>query len=109
MMIKYDLGLFNKYTEEKLLRKAVSGDGLLVQYNYTDICIYLNKWEYATLFNRGNIYEKDSGRIIARAFPKFFNFEQLSDDLQEKYLKENQYTIYEKVDGCLGILYYYNN
>lgn len=102
----YDLSILDKYTDEGLLRRAEDKD--LVQYNYTEYCNNQGLWDEVTLFNRGNIYEKKTGKLIAKAMPKFMNFSQYSEEEQAHFLNHD-IEVYEKKDGCLGILYMYND
>jgi putative RNA ligase len=70
-------------------------------YNYTERTQYENHWTPETLMCRGLILDAEGG-IVARPFPKFFNWgtEQAGDlPLHEPY------TVTEKIDGSLGILY----
>ena len=100
-----DLKILEEYVEKGLLRKAEDED--LVQYNYTDYCNNNDCWDDVTLFNRGNIYEKSTGKLIAKAMPKFFNYSQLSEEEQKHFSKSMSFSTTEKMDGCLGILYKY--
>lgn len=102
--MKFDLGILNDYVDKGLLRKAEDED--LVQYNYTDYCNNEGLWDDVTIFNRGNIYEKKTGLLIAKSMPKFMNFGQLSQEQQNTYLNQG-FICTEKMDGCLGILYKY--
>lgn len=96
----------DKLTEEGYLRKVEQGN--LVAYNYTDKCTYEKKWNKYTLNCRGSVYAKSTGELIARAFPKFFNFEELAVSKQRNLLKQKDFEVYEKMDGSLGIVYYYD-
>ena len=100
----YDLNILDKYVEKGLLKKAEDED--LVQYNYTEYTNNEHLWDDITIFNRGNIYEKSTGKLIARSMPKFMNIEQLPEEQQDIYFKR-AFTTTEKLDGCLGILYKY--
>jgi RNA ligase len=109
--MNYDLKILDEYVDRGLLRKAVSKDGKLAQYNYTDQCIFADSWDDITLNNRGNVYEVLTGQIIARSMPKFFNWSQIPDFKQKKYLEfldDGRYHTYEKIDGTLSILYCYD-
>lgn len=99
----------DKYVSDKLLRKAVSKDGKLAQYNYTDKCAFDKAWDDITMNNRGHVYEVETGKLVARAFPKFFNLEQLDEITQTRYINNKEFTIAEKLDGCMGVLYFYNS
>lgn len=101
----YDLNILEDYVKRKLLRKIE--DTELVQYNYSEFCNNTASWDDVTLFNRGNIYEKSTGKLIAKAMPKFFNFSQLSEDEQKHFTRCDKFINTEKMDGCLGILYKY--
>lgn len=106
IMKSIDLKILEKYVEEGKLRK--SEDKELVQYNYSDY-ITDDFWDDVTRNNRGHIYEKTTGKLVARTFEKFFNFNELSLDKQQDLLKNNDFTVSKKYDGCLGIIYKYNN
>lgn len=101
----YNLKILDEYVEKNLLRKAEDED--LVQYNYTEYCNNNALWDEITIFNRGNIYEKSTGNLIARAMPKFLNLGQLSEAKQKEIMSNNAFNLTEKMDGCLGIIYMY--
>ena len=81
--------------------------GNLVLFNYTPETQFSRDWDSITLASRGIIFEKDSGSIIARPFGKFFNMEEHAQEGMEPIPNED-FEVYEKVDGSLGILYYYD-
>lgn len=54
------------------------------------------------------MYQVSPRRLVAQAFPKFFNMGELAVSKQRNLLKKTDYTCYEKLDGSLGILYYYD-
>ena len=97
-------------TEKGFLRKVISPCGKLMLYNYTDKCTYNKKWTKHTLNSRGTVYEIGTGRIVARAFPKFFNFEELPASRARGILnKVADFETFEKMDGSLGIIYCYES
>lgn len=59
-----------------------------------DVCRFMAK-----------MYRDDTGTIIARPFPKFFNLDE-TDDTKLTALPMEVPTITEKLDGSLGIQYY---
>lgn len=73
-------------------------------------------WNPATLLCRGLIVDAHD-RIVARPFPKFFNWEekQTADRLRAAAGRaggggdeaKHRLEVYEKLDGSLGILYFY--
>jgi RNA ligase len=74
-------------------------------YNYTAKTQYDRAWNEDTLKCRGLILD-GAGKIIARPFKKFFNYEEYQ---RGSFLGElpafNSFNVYEKMDGSLGILY----
>lgn len=105
-MDKQYLEQLDKLVDEGLLKKTETDK--LVQYNYTDLCAYTNQWNEYTIENRGNIYEKETGKLICKGMPKFFNFDQLSEEEQERLKKRTDFTVSIKYDGCLGFIYKYD-
>ena len=99
---------FTPYLEKKLLRQVISPCGKLILFNYTDLCTYERAWDEVTLNARGTVYEIATGDIIARAFPKFFNYGELSEEKQEEVQNSKDFESFEKMDGSLGIVYYYD-
>lgn len=97
----------NRLTEEGYLRRVVSDCGNLVAWNYTDKCTYDRHWNPTTLNARGTVYHVETGEVVAKAFPKFFNFSELSQDEQTALLGRNDLRVNEKMDGSLGIIYYW--
>lgn len=75
----------------------------LVLYNYTDKCTYDRNWIPETLESRGTIYDLNTGKIVARAFDKFFNLGEHNATVEN--LPQGPFDVEEKVDGSLGILY----
>jgi RNA ligase len=73
-------------------------------YNYSRECQYSGKWDDITLNCRGLVLDND-GNVIAKPFPKFFNYEELKP---ENIPNEN-FVVYEKMDGSLGIVFHYND
>lgn len=95
-------------SEKGLLRKVISPCEKLVLYNYTDQCTFERNWNQHTINARGTVYEISTGKIVARAFPKFFNFSELSENKQQEILNSRYFNTYEKLDGSLGIIYFYD-
>lgn len=70
-------------------------------YNYTARAQYSREWNLHTLNCRGLIVDADDV-IVARPFPKFFNVEELP---RSDIIFSKPFTVTEKLDGSLGILY----
>lgn len=79
----------------------------LYLYDYTPKCVFEKVWNDTTMQCRGIVLDGD-GNVVARPFKKFFNYEEL-DGLGIKLPDEKEFDAYEKMDGSLGICYYYNN
>lgn len=73
----------------------------LTIYNYTAACQYARQWCGTSRACRGLIVA-DSGEIIARPFPKFHNLDEHS---RSEIAFSKPFTVTEKMDGSLGILY----
>lgn len=72
----------------------------LLIWNYTPKTQYDRYWTEETMMCRGLI-TKPNGAIVARSFPKFFNLEE-----HEGPIPVEPFTITEKMDGSLGIMYF---
>ena len=103
--MKYDLNILNKYIEDGLVVKQNHPTLPISIYNYSRTCQYENKWDDITLNMRGTILDSD-GNIVASAFPKFFNYEEVIDKIP---VKGDYVYVQDKIDGSLGILFYYAN
>jgi RNA ligase len=90
----------NKYYEDGLLYKQVHPTLPLTIWNYTEKVQYENLWDEVTLMCRG-LVTNDKGDIIARPFKKFFNIEE------GKYTPTENFEVFEKMDGSLGIVFWY--
>jgi RNA ligase len=75
----------------------------LTIYNYSQKTQYESNWNEWTLLCRGLVVNS-KGEIVARPFNKFFNWEEVSD----KVPTNESYEIYEKMDGSLGIFFWYD-
>jgi len=69
--------------------------------NYTHRCQYDRAWTPLTRQCRGLIYHVETGEIIARPWPKFFNYGEHEAEFDPDALVE----VTDKLDGSLGILY----
>ena len=96
------LRIFNKYHNQGLLYKQVHPTLPLTIWNYTEEVQYGNKWDELTLSARGLVTD-EFGTVIGRPMKKFFNMEE------GKHTPTSDFEVYAKLDGSLGILFYYNN
>jgi len=93
------LETLNKYYEDGWLIKQTHPTLPLTIWNYSQTTQYEGKWDEVTLQCRGLVTDTD-GNVVARPFKKFFNMEE------EKHTETEEYEVYEKMDGSLGIAFY---
>lgn len=74
----------------------------LVIANYTQSATWDNVWNEVTMNCRGLIFRKFDGEIVARPFPKFFNYGQ---DQAAQFVGSDVLVPLDKADGSLGILH----
>lgn len=96
------LNILNKYQEDGLLFSQTHNKLPLRIWNYTNKVQYDGLWDNITTMCRGLVTD-ELGNVIARPFKKFFNIEE------KKHTPTDSFVIYEKLDGSLGILFYYND
>lgn len=92
--------ILNKYHEDGLVYKQVHTRLTLTIWNYSERVQYENLWDDITLQTRGLVTD-ELGNIVARPFKKFFNQEE------SKHTSTESFEVYQKLDGSLGILFYY--
>jgi len=93
-----------KYHKDGLLHKQTHPTLDLTIWNYSPKVQYERLWDDVTIMCRG-LVTNSKGDIVARPFKKFFNYEEHKP---EEIPNEN-YVVYEKMDGSLGILFNYEN
>lgn len=97
--------IIKPYVERGLVEAKRHSSLPLTIYNYSRECQFSKSWDAVTLQCRGIIID-DSDVIVARAFDKFFNYEEVKDS-GEIPLHDEYVYFQEKMDGSLGILFYY--
>lgn len=113
---------FIKAAEEgRLLRHDFDN---LVGFKYTTNTVYSGDWDKVTLYARGIVFDKDTGKVLAYPFEKFFNFGELVDDqgnlttiaddviAHQGYdnlrqdISTQKFRVMDKLDGSLGIMFW---
>ena len=94
------LEILNKYHSEGLLYKQIHPTLPLTIWNYTEKVQYESKWDEITLMCRGLVTDNE-GNVVARPFKKFFNIEE------NKHTPTEEFEVFEKIDGSLGLLFNY--
>lgn len=93
-----------KYYQDGLLLKQTHPIYDLTIWNYSPKVQYDELWDDITIQCRG-LVTNTNGDIIARPFKKFFNLEQLTSF----NIPNEEFEVYEKMDGSLGILFNYQD
>jgi RNA ligase len=96
------LEILQKYHTDGLLHKQTHPTLDLTIWNYSPKVQYERLWDEITLQCRG-LVTNSKGKIVARPFKKFFNYEEHKPE----DIPNEDYVVYEKMDGSLGILFYY--
>jgi RNA ligase len=130
--MKYNLELLQKhYIDKGLIIKQVHPTLPLSIYNYSRECQFNGNWDRYTLACRGLVLDNE-GNVIAKPFPKFFNWEEIKDDKyahcegcrrvgmincahpeecggweMRSVIPNESFEVYEKMDGSLGIIFHY--
>jgi len=102
-----NLETLNRYYEDGLLYKQTHPSLPLTIWNYTEKVQYEMLWDDVTIQCRGLVTD-DAGSIVAKPFPKFFNYEEVIDKGVIPWDSEYIY-VQEKMDGSLGILFNYKD
>ncbi len=95
------LNILNDYKERGLLYSQIHPTLPLTIWNYTEKVQYESLWDEVTLAARGLVTD-GSGRVVARPFSKFFNIEE------GKHTPTQEFEVFEKMDGSLGIVFVYH-
>ncbi len=102
-IMKLDYNTLIQYKNENRLKKQVHPLYNLIIWNYSETVQFMKQWDDITKLCRGLITD-NQGNIVARSFPKFFNMEEVADQIPTS----EPYRVFKKVDGSLGILFYYH-
>lgn len=105
--MKYNLDILNDYIDAGLVLKQDHPTLPISIYNYSRKTQYEGKWDEITLNCRGLILDFQ-GKVVAKTFPKFFNYEELvGSKWKLSEIPNEPFEVFEKLDGSLGIFFYY--
>jgi RNA ligase len=93
-----------KYHNDGWLIKQVHPTKDLTIWNYSRKTIWEKHWDDITLQCRG-LVTNGNGEIVSRCFKKFFNMEELDPS----QIPNEPFEVTEKMDGQLGLLFFYKN
>jgi RNA ligase len=96
---------FDKRVSQGLIRRVFRDN--LVLFNYTDACTFERAWDEYTLVSRGIVIDRRTGEVVARPLSKFFNMNETEEVSLSKLPVDKGYHVFEKLDGSLGIIYFY--
>jgi RNA ligase len=95
------LDILEKYYNLGLLYKQTHPTLDLTIWNYSPKVQYEGLWDDITMQCRG-LVTNSKGEVVAKPFKKFFNIEE------EKHTPTEEFEVFEKMDGSLGIVFKYN-
>ena len=100
--MKYDLNILADYISKGLVIGQSHATLPLAIFNYSRTCQYDRLWDDITLNCRGLVLDTE-GNVIAKPFPKFFNYEEHTTN----EIPNESFEVFEKMDGSLGIFFHY--
>lgn len=90
------------YKAKHLLKSQTHPRLPLTIWNYAPECQYSkDKWDEVTTLCRGLIVDTETNEIVGRSFRKFWN------EGEKLYTPTETFSVWEKMDGSLGILFNY--
>ena len=105
--MKYNLEVLSDYVSKGLIIGQSHPTLPLSIYNYSRECQYEGLWDDITLNMRGTILDIE-GNVIAKPFPKFFNYEEhTAENSKLPPIPNESFEVYDKMDGSLGIIFHY--
>ena len=99
--MKFPLAILDDYSKRGLLFTQTHKSLPLSIWNYTPEVQYGQLWDEITLSCRGLVTD-NRGNVVGLPFKKFFNLEE------NKYNPTQDFEVFEKMDGSLGIMFKYN-
>lgn len=96
--------ILEKYYNEGWVIKQTHPTKDLTIWNYSRKTQWEKHWDDVTLLARGLVTNSE-GKMVARGMRKFFNMEEL----QPSEIPNEPFEVTEKMDGQLGILFFYDD
>ena len=100
--MKITLKILEDYYNKGLLIKQIHPTLPLTIWNYSKTVQFEGVWDDILLSCRGLVTD-DKGNVVAKPFPKFFNIGE------GKHTPTSLFTVFEKLDGSLGLSFFYDN
>lgn len=98
----FDLEVLERYMDDGLVVKNDHPSLPISIYNYSRKAVYDRVWDEITKSCRALVLD-NKGNVVARAFDKFFNIEELSNE----EIPNESFEVYEKLDGSLILVFRY--
>lgn len=102
MRLSFNLEVLEQYIKEGLVVKNDHPFLPISIYNYSRKAVYDRVWDEITKSCRALVLD-NKGNIVARAFDKFFNIEEHSNE----EIPNEPFEVYEKLDGSLILVFRY--
>jgi len=99
-----NLEILEKYYNDDLLYKQRHPTYELLIWNYTPTTQFERRWDDITLQCRGLVTDFN-GNVVSWCLKKFFNMEELSDDM----IPKESFDIFDKMDGSYISIFMYND
>jgi len=97
--MKFDLEILNQYVKDGWVERNDHPSLPISIYNYSRKTQYEGKWDDITLKTRGLVLDNE-GNVVAKAFDKFFNYEELvGNKWVESKIPNEPFEVFEKMDG----------
>jgi T4 RnlA family RNA ligase len=103
-MMNLDMELLAKHVKNGVVKAQRHPSLPLTIHNYSQRCQFEKLWDDVSLQCRGLVLD-DSGNVVARPFPKFFNLDEQGAGLEWNF----PFTVSEKVDGSLLIAFWFQD
>jgi len=104
MLEKIDWNVLDTYIEKDLIIANKHPDYDIWILNYSKTTQFTKAWDLYTVSCRGLVVDAD-GNILARPFQKFLNYEEHNpSDIN----MNDEFEIFEKMDGSLMIVFWYD-
>lgn len=104
MLMELNKTLLQELVEQKMVVVQKHPEADLFIYNYSPKVQFAKLWNEVTLQTRGLILDGQMN-VVARPFCKFFNLEEH----QPSEIPQIPFEVFDKLDGSLGILYWFND
>jgi RNA ligase len=97
-----DAGLLDRMITDGYIRRQVHPALPLSVLNYSEKAVIERQWNAATRQCRGLVYNHDTGEVVARPLPKFWNHGEA--EAGELVLTERA-VVFDKADGSLAVIF----